>query len=166
MTNDRNNALLCPGCRKLISRDEPTCPHCGLARPGSRLKANWWTQGLQSPELLIKAIIYANVGFYKELAAAGITSGCNPPVNDRYCPNHHLTRGQMAAMLVRALGLTATDGTDFTDDDNSIFESSIERLAAAGITYGCNPPNNTKFCPTSRLTRGQMAAFLVRALDL
>jgi rhomboid protease GluP len=64
MSDNRNNALLCPGCRKLISRDESTCPHCGLPRPGSRLKANWWTQSLQSPETLIKAIIYVNVGFY------------------------------------------------------------------------------------------------------
>jgi rhomboid protease GluP len=64
MNDDRSNALLCPGCRKLISRDEPTCPHCGMRRPGSRLKANWWTQRVQSPAGLIKAIIYTNVGFY------------------------------------------------------------------------------------------------------
>lgn len=64
MNTSPNNSLLCPGCRKLISRDEPTCPYCGMTRPGSKLKANWWTQGLQSPESLIKAIVYANVGFY------------------------------------------------------------------------------------------------------
>ncbi len=64
MDKDRTNALLCPGCRKLISRDEPACPYCGMARPGSRLKANWWTQHLQSPDGLIKAIIFTNVGFY------------------------------------------------------------------------------------------------------
>jgi len=64
MNTNPNNSLLCPGCRKLISRDEPACPYCGMTRPGSRLKANWWTQGLQSPEHLIKAILYANVGFY------------------------------------------------------------------------------------------------------
>jgi hypothetical protein len=72
----------------------------------------------------------------------------------------------MAAFLVRALGLTATNGTDFTDDDDSIFEADIEKLAAAGITAGCNPPANNQFCPDGRVTRGQMAAFLVRALDL
>ncbi len=64
MNTSPNNSLLCPGCRKLISRDEPACPYCGMPRPGSRLKANWWTQGLQSPEHLIKAIVYANAGFY------------------------------------------------------------------------------------------------------
>jgi hypothetical protein len=67
---------------------------------------------------------------------------------------------------VRALGLTATNGTDFTDDNDSIFETDIEKLAAAGITAGCNPPANNHFCPDGRVTRGQMAAFLVRALGL
>jgi hypothetical protein len=70
----------------------------------------------------------------------------------------------MAAFLVRALGLTETDGTDFVDDDGSIFEGDIERLAAAGITRGCNPPDNDRFCPDDPITRGQMAAFLFRAL--
>ena len=64
MTNKPPQALLCPGCRKLISRDEPICPYCGMKHPGSRLKANWWTQRVQSPDGLIKAIIYTNVGFY------------------------------------------------------------------------------------------------------
>jgi rhomboid protease GluP len=64
MNQPRNNALLCPGCRKLISRDVPACPHCGLAHPGSSWKANWWTQKLLSADGLIKAIIYTNVGFY------------------------------------------------------------------------------------------------------
>ncbi|MFO7292941.1 MAG: S-layer homology domain-containing protein, partial [Acidimicrobiia bacterium] len=60
--------------------------------------------------------------------------------------------------------LTETDGTDFVDDDGSIFEGDIERLAAAGITRGCNPPDNDRFCPDDPITRGQMAAFLFRAL--
>ena len=102
----------------------------------------------------------------ERLSAAGITAGCNPPTNNRYCPNSSLKRGQMAAMLVRALGLTATNGTDFVDDNDSIFETDIERLSAAGITAGCNPPTNNRFCPDGRVTRGQMAAFLVRALNL
>jgi hypothetical protein len=101
-----------------------------------------------------------------KLAAAGITRGCNPPENTRFCPNQSVTRGQMAAFLVRALGLTDTTGaTDFIDDDDSIFEADIMKLAAAGITRGCNPPENTRFCPNQSVTRGQMAAFLRRALD-
>ena len=98
------------------------------------------------------------------MAAEGITRGCNPPVSDRFCPDSVVTRGQMAAFLVRALGLTDRVDDPFVDDDGSIFEPDIERLAAAGITKGCNPPANDQFCPASKVTRGQMAAFLVRAL--
>jgi glucose/arabinose dehydrogenase len=103
-------------------------------------------------------------GSIEAIAAAGITKGCNPPANDLYCPGATVTRGQMAAFLVRATGLTATSGGDsFTDDDTSVFESDIEKLAFAGITKGCNPPANDNFCPNDIVTRGQMAAFLVRA---
>ncbi len=104
-------------------------------------------------------------GYIEAIAAEGITRGCNPPLNDRYCPSDHVTRGQMAAFLVRTLGLADDGGTDwFSDDDGNVFETDINRLAFAGITRGCNPSEgNTKFCPFDRVTRGQMAAFLVRA---
>ncbi|MDX2343939.1 MAG: S-layer homology domain-containing protein, partial [Acidimicrobiia bacterium] len=101
------------------------------------------------------------------IAAAGITKGCNPPINDKYCPDKSVTRGQMAAFLVRALNLTDDGGGNtFVDDDGSMFEADIAKLAAAGITKGCNPPVNDMFCPDKSVTRGQMAAFLVRALNL
>ena len=100
----------------------------------------------------------------ERLAAAGITQGCNPPDNDQFCPDDPVTREQMAAFLVRALGLTDVGTIDFVDDDFSIFETDIEKLATAGITLGCNPPTNDQFCPTNIVTREQMAAFLHRAL--
>ena len=99
------------------------------------------------------------------LGAAGVTKGCNPPVNDRFCPNDFVTRGQMAAFLVRAMGYTDDGGGNlFTDDDGNIFEAAIDKLGAAGVTKGCNPPVNDHFCPNDFVTRGQMAAFLKRAL--
>ena len=100
------------------------------------------------------------------LADAGITKGCNPPANDLYCPEDRVTRGQMAAFLVRFLGLTDIDPSiEFDDSVGSVFEDDILRLATAGITKGCNPAQgNTNFCPAGYVTRGQMAAFLVRAL--
>ncbi len=100
----------------------------------------------------------------EKLAGAGITEGCNPPANTKFCPDVYVTRGMMAAFLVRGLGLSAAESDPFTDDDGTIFEGAIERLAAAGITQGCNPPANTKFCPDQYVTRGMMAAFLMRAL--
>jgi hypothetical protein len=105
-------------------------------------------------------------GAIEKLAAAGITEGCNPPANTKFCPDQYVTRGMMAAFLNRGLTLSASGGgIDFVDDNGSIFEDSIEKLAAAGITQGCNPPANTKFCPDDYVTRGMMAAFLIRGLD-
>ncbi len=98
------------------------------------------------------------------LADQGITKGCNPPLNDRYCPDANVTRGQMAAFLARALNLPPQDTDTFTDDNGSVFEANIEALATAGITKGCNPPTNDRYCPDANVTRGQMAAFLYRAL--
>lgn len=100
------------------------------------------------------------------LAAVGVTLGCNPPANDRFCPDLAVTRGEMAAFLVRALGLVGTTGTDFTDDNGSVFETDIERLSAAEITLGCNPPTNDRFCPSNPVSREEMASFLARGIPL
>jgi hypothetical protein len=99
------------------------------------------------------------------IAAEGITRGCNPPLNSRYCPSDSVTRGQMAAFLNRALNLPATSTDYFTDDDGDTFEADINAVAAAGISRGCNPPDNTQFCPYDSVTREQMAAFLRRAFS-
>ena len=72
----------------------------------------------------------------------------------------------MAAFLVRALHYTDDgDGNLFTDDDDSIFEGDIDRMGTAGVTKSCNPPTNDRHCPSGNVTRGQMAAFLRRALS-
>lgn len=102
----------------------------------------------------------------ERIASAGVTQGCNPPANSRFCPDDYVTRGQMAAFLARALGLPPSHAVDFRDDNGSMFEAAIQQIAAAGITQGCNPPANDRFCPDDHVTRGQMAAFLARALDL
>lgn len=93
------------------------------------------------------------------LATAGVTSGCG---GGRYCPLETVTRAEMAAFLVRALGLTAGGSPDrFTDIAASAFRAEINRLAAAGITSGCG---GGRYCPEPVVTREQMVAFLYRAL--
>jgi hypothetical protein len=99
------------------------------------------------------------------IADVGITLGCNPPVNDLYCPDRAVTREQMATFLTRALDLPAGSAV-FTDTAGSVHEANISALAAAGITQGCNPPVNDMFCPDKSVTRAQMATFLTRALNL
>ena len=94
------------------------------------------------------------------LRHTGITTGCG---DDTYCPDQPVTRGQMAAFLSRALQLPAAQADYFTDDEGSTFEDDINRLRQAGITTGCG---QDVYCPDQPVTRGQMAAFLNRALQL
>ena len=93
------------------------------------------------------------------LAAAGITKGCG---TRRFCPTDNVTRGQMAAFLNRALNLPSTTTDFFTDDNGTLFENDINELAASGITKGCSTDS---YCANDNVTRGQMAAFLRRALS-
>lgn len=67
------------------------------------------------------------------------------------------------ALLVATIpAIAIAAGGAFTDDDTSIFEGDINWLAGAGVTAGCNPPDNDRFCPNDNVTRGQMAAFMKR----
>ncbi len=70
----------------------------------------------------------------------------------------------MAVFLTKAFQLPASSLNAFQDDDGEAFEASINTVAAAGITAGCNV-EGTNFCPQSKVTRAQMAAFLRRAIE-
>ena len=95
------------------------------------------------------------------MAKQGLTTGCG---GGKYCPNQTVTRRQMAGFLASALKLPA--GPDkFTDDNGTPFEASINAVAAAGITNGCNVAG-TKYCPEEEVTRAEMATFLARAFKL
>ena len=100
------------------------------------------------------------------LSAAGITGGCSTePL--RYCPTSAVTRAQMASFLNRALNLPAPDeSARFVDvDPDGVHTAAIDALSAAGITGGCST-EPLRYCPTSAVTRAQMASFLNRALNL
>jgi glucose/arabinose dehydrogenase len=105
-------------------------------------------------------------GDIEAIAQEGITLGCNPPANTRYCPDDDVTRGEMAAFLRRALSLPASNTNHFSDDNTSTFEADINAIAQEGITLGCNPPANTRYCPDDPVERDQMASFIARALNL
>jgi len=95
------------------------------------------------------------------LVAAGITNGC---ANGLFCPKDLVNREQMAAFLNRGLQLPDRGSFGFLDvDSGSTFFDDINAIAWDGITQGCG---NSYYCPTDGVTRAQMAAFLVRALDL
>lgn len=70
----------------------------------------------------------------------------------------------LALLLAAPLAISAADG--FTDvPDSNVFKSDIDWMADAGVTKGCNPPDNTEFCPSDNVTREQMAAFMHRLAD-
>lgn len=104
-------------------------------------------------------------GYIEAIAAVGVTKGCNPPENDRFCPDRTVTRGEMASFFARALDLPTASDVLFTDTQDSVHRGNIESLREAGITLGCNPPTNDAFCPDRAVTRGEMAAFIARAWE-
>lgn len=54
----------------------------------------------------------------------------------------------------------------FTDvPDSNVFHNAIAWMKDKNITVGCNPPANTKYCPSDNVTRGQMAAFMKRLAE-
>jgi subtilisin family serine protease len=177
------------------------------------------------------------INYISAVKDAGITKGCNPPQNDKFCPEDVVTRAQMAAFIIRAIegeptnynanpyfadvpsthwafkyvqrvkergiaqGYPGTNlygpednvtreqmakmlimalvsrgkiseppsdycasGSPFTDVDPSSWSCRyIKKLKELGITQGCNPPENDRYCPQNPVTRAQMAAFIYRA---
>ncbi len=69
----------------------------------------------------------------------------------------------VAAFALFLVPVAAIAAGGFTDvDDDSVFKGDIAWLADAGVTKGCNPPANDKFCPEANVTREQMSAFMHR----
>lgn len=104
--------------------------------------------------------------FIEGLYAAKVTGGCNTsPL--QYCPTTSVTRDQMSIFLLRAkYGSEYTPpavgaSTGFTDVPVDYWAAAwIKQLAAEGITGGCG---DGVYCPTTPVTRDQMAVFLLRA---
>jgi len=179
---------------------------------------------------------YWAINYIKAVKDAGITKGCNPPQNDRFCPEDVVTRAQMAAFIIRAIegeptnystnqyfsdvpsthwafkyiqrvkerniaqGYAGTNlygpednvtreqmakmlimglvsqgkiseppsdycstGAPFDDVSPSSWSCRyIKKLKELGITQGCNPPQNNRYCPQNPVTRAQMATFIYR----
>ncbi len=112
--------------------------------------------------------------FVESIFHNGVTAGCG---GGNYCPASDVTRWQMAVLLARSLlgpGVPVpTSGTvpgvgtyNCTTGGTSLFGDvapadaacpSIHYVYAQGITAGCG---GGKYCPSSNVTRSQMAVFL------
>ena len=110
---------------------------------------------------------YWAAAWIEQLAAEGITSGCSTSPK-KYCPTTPVTRDQMAVFLLKAKHgsnyVPPSPTGVFQDVPTDYWAAAwIEQLAAEGITAGCGGGN---YCPTTPVTRDQMAVFLVKNFNL
>ena len=101
------------------------------------------------------------------LAAAGLAAGFG---DGTFRPSAPVTRGQMAAFLDRLLDhldvgvvTTGADTATFDDVNGTQHAAAIRRIAALGIAEG---DGSGGFGPAAPVTRGQMASFLARTLEV
>jgi hypothetical protein len=94
------------------------------------------------------------------MTGSGVMGGCG---GRQFCPNTVVDRAEMAGVMQRVLQVADADRDVFSDDDGLPAEPAINALAAAGVVNGCG--DGSRFCVTGKVTRGQLASFLVRALD-
>lgn len=72
----------------------------------------------------------------------------------------------LAIAAVALAPLTVVAAHRFSDvPDSNIFHDDITWLADADVTRGCDPPDNTRYCPEDQVTREQMAAFMHRLAE-
>ena len=141
----------------------------------------------QMAEFIIKALYGANVVveltpaftdvpfshpafvYVQKMKELRITDGCTTTT---YCPDEPVTRGQMAAFIVRAWNVKNgresratfdTLATPYFGDTptSNIFFAPIQKMKELGITSGCT---TTNYCPNNPNTRGEIAVFLARGV--
>jgi hypothetical protein len=100
----------------------------------------------------------------EELARSGVVTGCG---GGNFCPSASISREEMAVFTLRTLDpalvppLCATPMFADVPASNP-FCRWIEELARRAVVSGCGGGN---YCPSSAVTREQMAVFVLRALD-
>jgi hypothetical protein len=95
-------------------------------------------QGSNFQDVAQDDIFYDSIG---KISAARITIGCSPD-GTLYCPLSSVTREQMAAFIIRALGnfTPPTPASQrFIDvPPSNVFYPFVEEMAVRGITLGCS----------------------------
>lgn len=94
-----------------------------------------------------------------KLTALGVVKGYD---DNTFRPNENVTRGQMAIMIARALDLNAKGTSPFKDvPEGSSYANAVTALYEAGISKGISA---TEYGVNDKVTRGQLATFIVNAL--
>ena len=156
------------------------CYALSVSNPPARPSLHWdatLTEQLASPGLQDWAIhlgasfddVPPTNNFYRfveTLLHNGITSGCSAT---SYCPISGTTREEMAVFV-----LVAKEGAGYAPPPcaavpqfpdvppSSGFCRWVEELARRGVVTGCG---NGNYCPSSPVTREQMAIFVLLTLD-
>jgi poly-gamma-glutamate synthesis protein (capsule biosynthesis protein) len=97
------------------------------------------------------------------IAGADITRGYG---DGTFRPSAPLPRDQAASLMVRLqerLGGPVPAPQDCFDDDAGIHQDAIRRLCALGVSQGSG---DRRYVPRALLSRSQLAAMLVRLLDV
>ncbi len=98
--------------------------------------------------------------YVNAIARAGITTGCD---TRKYCGDRKVTRGEMITFLGRAARWSTSSINYFDDDNGTFWEPWANAAVDSGVTNGCG---FRRFCGRREVTRGEIAAFLSRALGL
>ena len=109
----------------------------------------------------------------EQLFTAGVTQGCGGTTAQVFCPDLDVTRAEMAKFILAAIngaGYTPSvdiaEGTSFDDVDEDYWAAAwIEQLYQDGLTNGCSQAP-LKFCPDAKVTRAEMAKFLLAAMNV
>ena len=104
---------------------------------------------------------HANKAAIEALASRGIINGMG---QGTFMPNKTMTRAEFAAIVTRALGLTAKDTKVFSDVPSfKWYAGYIGTANSSGIVNGVG---NGKFNPEGTITRQEAAAMVARAAKL
>lgn len=107
------------------------------------------------------------------LYAHGYAVGCD---NDPFlfCPTDPLTRAEMSVLIVRAYHRHVLGEEDFDEppprtstvfidvDPDAWYAKWVQQLYDDGFTEGCSP-DLLAFCPDDRVTKAELAVFMLRA---
>lgn len=81
MTDSRKTSQLCPNCRRLISRDEPFCPYCGIRTPGVWWKNHAFLRLFHDQNLFLTGLSGLNIALFVLsllMNPRGMSMGMNP----------------------------------------------------------------------------------------
>ena len=104
---------------------------------------------------------HANQTSIEALASRGIINGMG---QGTFMPNKTMTRAEFAAIVTRALGLTAKDTKVFSDVPSSKWYAGY--IGAANSSGIVNGVGSGKFNPDGTITRQEAAAMVARAAKL